>query len=178
MEYVYKPTDYEIKLIILYAVKSLKIGASYTILDYVISSSANVNYFELEQYIKSLLSSGNIVEVATETENIFSITESGEETLGFFANKIPGSIMERLDAKITEINREEAIGNRIFADYYPINENEYIVKFSLEEGKTLLMSMEIYAGSMDRAKKMCAYLKSNTGDFYKKVANIMNEGMM
>ena len=86
--------------------------------------------------------------------------------------------MERLDAKITEINREEAIGNRIFADYYPINENEYIVKFSLEEGKTLLMSMEIYAGSMDRAKKMCAYLKSNTGDFYKKVANIMNEGMM
>ena len=78
MEYLYKPTDYEIKLIILYAVKSLKIGASYTILDYVISSSANVNYFELEQYIKSLLSSGNIVEVATETENIFSITESGE----------------------------------------------------------------------------------------------------
>ena len=58
------------------------------------------------------------------------------------------------------------------------DENEYIVKFSLEEGKTLLMSMEIYAGSMDRAKKMCAYLKSNTGDFYKKVANIMNEGMM
>ena len=178
MEYVYKPTDYEIKLIILYTVKSLKIGASYTILDYVISSSANVNYFELEQYIKNLISKGNLEEVATETENIFSITTSGEEMLGFFSNKIPGSIMERLDAKITEINREEAAGNRIYADYYPVNENEYIVKFSLEEGKTLLMSMEIYAGSMDRAKKMCSYLKSNTGDFYKNVVRIIDEGMM
>lgn len=178
LEYAYKPTDYEIKLIILYAVKSLRVGASYTILDYVISSSANVNYFELEQYIKSLIENGNLAEIAADGENIFSITDSGEETLGFFSNKIPGSIMERLDEKISAINREEASGNKIYADYYPVNENEYTVKISLEEGGTVLMSMELYAGSKERAREMCVYLKANTEDFYKKVTALINEGLM
>ena len=177
MEYTYKPTDYEIKLIILYAVKSLKIGASYTILDYVISSAANVNYFELEEYIKSLIENGTLTESVTDGENIFSITDSGEETLGFFLNKIPGSIKERLDNKISAINHKEALGNKIYTDYYPVNENEYIVKFTLEEGKTVLMNMEIYAGSKERAKDMCVYLKANTDDFYKKVAAIISEGL-
>ena len=178
MEYAYKPTDYEIKLIILYAVKSLKVGASYTILDYVISSSANVNYFELEQYIKNLIETSNLSERLTDGENIFTITDSGEETLGFFLNKIPGSIMERLDDKISDINRQESSGNKIYADYYPVNESEYTVKFSLEEHGTVLMSMELYAGSKERAKDICVYLKSNTEDFYKRVAAIINEGLV
>lgn len=178
MEFAYKPTDYEIKLIILYAVKALKLDANYTILDYVISSAANVNYFELEQYIKNLLDSGNLKERIDGNENIFSITDSGEETLSFFSNKIPGSIMERLDNMISGVNREEARGNKVYADYYPINENEYAVKISIEEGKTVLMNMEFYAGSKERAKDICIYLKSNTEDFYKKVAAIINEGLM
>lgn len=176
MEYAYKPTDYEIKLIILYSVKSLKVGASYTILDYVISSSANVNYFELEQYIKSLIESKNLTEKEAEGENIFTITEAGEETLGFFSGKIPGSILERLDGKISDINRRESSGNRIFADYYPINDNEYMVKISLEEGGITLFSMELYAGSKERARDMCVYLKADTEGFYKKVTDIINEG--
>jgi len=178
LEFAYKPTDYEIKLIILYAVKALKLDANYTILDYVISSAANVNYFELEQYIKNLLDSGNLKERTEGNENIFSITDSGEETINFFSNKIPGSIMERLDEKISDVNRKELSGNKIFADYYPINENEYAVKISIEEGKTVLMNMEFYAGPKERAKDICLYLKANTGDFYKKVAAIINEGLM
>lgn len=177
MEYAYKPTDYEIKLIILYAVKSLRIGANYTILDYVISSSANVNYFELEQYIKSLLQNGNISEVLADGENIFSITESGEETLGFFSHKIPGSIMTRLDEKISAINHKEASGNKVCADFVPVNENEYTVKFSMEEGGTVLLNLELYAGSKERAKNICKYLKTNTADFYKQINGLINEGL-
>ena len=124
MEYAYKPTDYEIKLIILYTVKSLKIGASYTILDYVISSSANVNYFELEQYIRGLIQSGNLSELTVEPETLFAITESGEETLSFFEHKIPGSIKVRLDNKIESINRKEMSGNKFYADFVPVTESE------------------------------------------------------
>ena len=178
MEFTYKPTDYEIKLIILYAVKALKIDANYTILDYVISSSANVNYFELEQYIKNLMDSGNLKERMVGQDNIFSITESGEETLSFFSNKIPGSIMERLDDMISSVNREALSGNKIHVDYYPINENEYTVKISIEEDKKVLMNMEFYAGPKERAKDISLYLKANTEEFYKKVAEVINEGLM
>ena len=178
MEFTYKPTDYEIKLIILYAVKTLKIDANYTILDYVISSSANVNYFELEQYIKNLIDIGNLTERTSGADTVFSITESGEETLGFFSNKIPGSIMERLNDIIFKVNREALSGNKISVDYYPLNENEYTVKISIEEDKKVLMNMEFYAGPKERAREISRYLKANTEDFYKKVASLINEGSM
>ena len=51
MDFTYIPTEYEIKLMVLYTVANLKIASSYTMIDYVISSCANVNYFELERYI-------------------------------------------------------------------------------------------------------------------------------
>ena len=167
MEYTYKPTEYEIKLIILYAIKALKVSSSYTLLDYVISSSANVNYFELEQYIASLMDKDNLIEYEADGNKYFSITESGEETLEFFSHKIPGSIKTRLEEKIAEINRKERAGNKFYADYFPINENEYMVKFSMEEGGSVLFKFELYAGSRERAVEICSYLKNNTTEFYK-----------
>lgn len=175
MEYAYKPTDYEIKLIILYTVKSLKIGASYTILDYVISSSANVNYFELEQYIRGLIDIGNLSELDVENEMVFSITDSGEETLTFFENKIPGSIKVRLDEKIDDINKKEMSGNKFYADYVPISENEYVVKCSMQENGITIFKLEFYAGSKQNAMDICKHLKQNTGDFYRKFVGIINE---
>lgn len=174
MEFVYKPTEYEIKLIILYTVKSLKKNADYTLLDYVISSAANVNYFELEPYIRELIEKENLKEYELDGKTCFSILESGEETLEFFVSKIPASILSSLEETITAINRKEASGNRFFADYVPVNENEYLVKFSMEEGGVSLMSMELYAGSKERASEICSYLKNNTADFYKAVTGIID----
>ena len=93
-EYTYKPTDYEIKLIILYAVKSLKVGASYTMLDYVISSSANVNYFELEQYIDSLLLSGNLSEIEADGDKYFPLPMLGRKPWDFFPTKFPAVLWQ------------------------------------------------------------------------------------
>ena len=55
MKTMYKPNEYEMKLIILYVIKNLKTSATYTILDYVVSSCVDLNYFDLEQYIGNLI---------------------------------------------------------------------------------------------------------------------------
>lgn len=177
MDYTYKPTEYEIKLIILYTIKTLKVSSSYTMLDYVISSATNVNYFELEQYIATLMDKDNIIEYEADGNKYFSITESGEETLEFFSHKIPGSIRNRLEEKIAEINRKERIGNKFYADYFPINENEYTVKFSMEERGAVLLTFELYAGSRERAVEICSYLKNNTIEFYKQFTEIIDKGL-
>lgn len=176
MEYTYKPTEYEIKLIILYTIKTLKKNADYTLLDYVISSAANVNYFELEPYIAELISKDNLMEYTADGKTYFSIKESGEETLEFFTHKIPGSIRSRLEETINIINRKEASGNVFLVDYIPINEQEYSVKFSMEEGGVALINLELYAGSKDRAVEICSYLKNNTTDFYKAVTKLIDNG--
>ncbi len=177
MEYTYMPTEYEIKLIILFSIKSLKVSADYTLLDYVISSAANVNYFELEEYITSLIDKDNLMEYEADGKRYFSITESGEETLGFFEHKIPGSIKSRLQEIIKEINLKEKLGNKVFADYEPINENEYIVKFSMEEGGVKLMALEIYAGDKRRAIDICSYIKNNTASFYTDITKVIDGGV-
>ena len=176
MEYTYKPTEYEIKLIILYTIKTLKKNADYTLLDYVISSAANVNYFELEPYIAELISKDNLMEYEAEGKTYFAIKENGEETLEFFTHKIPGSIRSRLEETISVINRKEASGNSFMVDYVPINEQEYSVKFFMEEGGAILLNMEMYAGSKERAAKICSYLKNNTVDFYKAVTEFIENG--
>ncbi len=177
MEYTYIPTEYEIKLMILYTVKNLKVASNYTMIDYVISSCADVNYFELGQYIDHLMETDNLSQYSADGDNYFSITTSGEETLGFFEGKISGSIRLMLEEKIREINRENAMGNILEVDYIPINENEYTVKFRMEEGGIVVMNLEFYAGNRERAAEICSYLKSNNADFYKTMMETIDKGI-
>ncbi len=175
MEYTYKPTEYEIKLIILYTAHHLKVALSYTMLDYVISSCANVNYFDIGIYIEELISTENLSEYEADGERYFSLTDTGEETLGFFESNIPGSIKLALKDKILEVNKKAGLGNRLYADYIPINQNEYTVKLSLEEGGTVMLGLEMHAGPKERAKEICNYLKNNTDEFYKFIIEFLEE---
>ena len=90
---------------------------------------------------------------------------------------IPGSIRGMLKEKTEEINRENALGNKLHVDYVPINENEYTVEFSLVEGGVVVLSTEFYAGPKDRAIEICRYLKNNTADFYKNMMDIIEKGL-
>ena len=45
MRTMYKPSEYEMKLIVLFVIKYLRTGATYTILDYIISSVVDMDYF-------------------------------------------------------------------------------------------------------------------------------------
>ncbi len=177
MDFTYIPTEYEIKLMVLYTVANLKIASNYTMIDYVISSCANVNYFELERYITDLMDTKNLTDYEADGQRYYSVTEQGEETLGFFSGKIPGSIRLKLNDKIQEINLENARGNKLFADYFPINENEYTVKFSMEENNTVILNFELYAGSKQHAMEMCKYLKRETSSFYKTLMHTLDEGI-
>ncbi len=177
MDFIYKPTEYEIKLMILYTLKELKMSTTYTMLDYVISSCAYVNYFELEQYITELMQKDNITTYEADGESYYSIAQAGEETIGFFANKIPGSIRLKLQELIEDINRKNAQGNELYADYFPINENEYTVKFSMKESGVIVFELEFYAGSKERASQICRYLRRDNADFYLKMMEVINQGV-
>lgn len=177
MEYTYIPTEAEIKLMILYTVKEVKMPSSYTLIDFVISSCANVNYFDLEPHITDLIETQNLREYISDGERYFSIADAGIETLEFFVGTIPGSLRALLKEKTAEINRENSLGNKLHVDYVPINENEYTVEFSLIEGGVVVLNTEFYAGPKDRAIEICRYLKNNTADFYRNVMEIIDKGL-
>lgn len=167
MNFRYRPTEQEIKLMILYIISSLRVNATYTLLDYIIVRSADVNYFELEQHIRALIESGNISELEVEGKLIFSLTDSGEETAGFFAERIPYSVREKIDAAVIEVNKKESGANVVSADYFPITEGQYKVECAIVEEHVTLLKFEVYAGPVERAKEMTRYIRNNTAQVYR-----------
>lgn len=175
MEFRYKPTDYEKKLMILYAVAHLKVNATYPILDYVLNKSADVNYFELEQHVDSLIETNNVEELEFEGKRIFSITPTGVETVGFFEKSIPFSVREKLQAAVEEVNGKESGANEVAADYIPINESEYMVSCRIRENHTDLLKMELYVGPKERAKAIANCMRQDMAGFYQKLMRLMDE---
>lgn len=176
MKSMYKPNEYEMNLIILYVVSGLKTGATYTILDYIVSRTVDINYFALQNYLMALIESENLTELTVEGEKIYSLTEGGRETIGFFADRIPMSIRDRLDIHIRETNEKENVSTEILADYFPINEKEYSVKLNIKENDITMLNVEMYVGDRERAKLICEYLTANTAPVYSEIINMLNQG--
>ena len=174
---MYKPNEYEMKLIILYVIKNLKTSATYTILDYVVSSCVDLNYFDLEQYIGNLIETENITELTIENEKVYSLTDSGEETIEFFETGIPFSIRERLNTVVALTNKRENAATEITADYLPINETEYCVKLNIKENNVTMLGLEVYIGDKQRAKDICEYIKKDTTKVYSDIISALNKGI-
>ncbi len=177
MRTMYKPSEYEMKLIVLFVIKYLRTGATYTILDYIISSVVDMDYFVLQEYIGTLMEVGDLAEFDIENDKVYSLTTSGEETIGFFADKIPYSIREKLTNYINITNKEQNSASEITCDYYPINNTEYCVKFNMKENNVTMLALDVYIGDKETAKKAADYLLTDTTGAYSKIMEIINDGI-
>ncbi len=177
MRTTYKPSEYEMKLIVLFVIRNLKTSATYTLLDYVISSVVDMNYFDLELYIRNLIEVGDLAEIKIENERVYSLNASGEETIGFFEGKIPYSIRERLDEYVKIVNKKANVANKISADYYPINEKEYGAILSIMENNATMLKLDVYVGDKETAKKTAEYFNNNVNEVYAKIMQMVTDGV-
>ena len=136
-----------------------------------------MNYFALQEYILNLIEVGDIAEVEIEKDRVYTLSTSGEETIGFFESKIPYSIREKLDVMIKRVNDNANPSNKIDVDYYPLNEKEYGVKFTMKENDVTMLSLDVYIGDRENAKKVCNYFKENTNEVYSEIFKIVSKGM-
>ena len=164
-------------LIILYVISGLKTGATYTILDYIVSRTVDINYFALQNYLEALIESENLTELTVDGEKIYSLTVSGEETIGFFSDRIPMSIRDRLDEYVRETNEKENVSSEIVADYFPINEKEYSVKLNIKENDVTMLNIELYVGDRERARLISEHFAKNTTQVYSQIISIINQGI-
>ena len=170
-QFLYKPDDYEAKLIILFALKNLKKSPNYQILSQVVSQSADIQYFELEQYLKSVIEIGSAEEYTIDKDLVYSLTKLGEETCEYFSSRIPPSVREKIVNAAREVNDDTSDLNKVYADYIPINEIEYKVVCGIMENGIKMLDFEMYAGEKERAKKICSYFKANTREFYMNIVD-------
>ena len=177
MRSMYKPSEHEMKLIVLFVIKYLRTSATYTILDYVISSVVDMDYFSLQEYISALMEVGDISELDIDNSKVYSLNPSGDETIGFFADKIPYSIREKLTECINATNKEQNSATEITCDYYPINNTEYSVKFTMKENNVTMLALDVYIGDKETAKKVSEHFLSNTSDAYSKIIELIHSNI-
>ena len=176
MEYpLYKPDDYETKLVIIYTLKKLKKRANYQAISQVVSSAVDVQYFEMQEYLQALVEMGSVLEKNEDEETFYSLTGLGEESCEFFSNRIPNSVRDKIEAAALLINNDTSDINRIYADYLPINENEYRIECGIMENKLKLIDFQMYAGPKERAKEMCAFFKEHPDEFYMHIVKFFED---
>lgn len=175
MEYKYKPDDYEAKLAVLYSMSNLNKNPNYTILSQVVFAGVDISYFELQEYLHALIEMKSVEEIKEGDEYVYRLTSIGEETSEFFSNRIPASVRDKIENAAKSINGDRSGENKVYADYIPINENEYKIECGIMENNLKLLDFEMYAGTKEKAKTMCTYFKEHTDEFYVHIVKFFDE---
>lgn len=124
------------------------------------------NYFTLQRVI-SELSDSLLIRVKTiGNTSYYHITRQGEETLGFFSNKISAPIREDIDTFIMENNYELRNEAGILADFYKSTNGDYIVHCQLKEGNQTLLELNLSVPTEATAEHMCNNWKNTSDDIY------------
>ncbi len=86
----------------------------------------------------------------------YHLTSEGRESLKFFENRIPGSIIDDVDMFL--VNNRYELRNEVgtVSDYYRTSNGEYVVHCQVKEGESTLIEVNIATPDRQIASKMCA----------------------
>lgn len=128
-----------------------------------------INYFDLQQYIIDLTSSGLIDIMETGNSQFITLTAKGNETLSFFKKRIPLTLRNTIES-YAEQNRELLKAeSQIFADYKKIDHNQYEIVCKVTEKDILLMELKLNVPSSSQAKEICENWRCKAPEVFKAI---------
>ena len=162
----------ENKVLILYILNKLNKAITNDGLFKIVSSVNGLNYFYFQQTLRDLIDA-NLVGYTNEENTVLKITTDGKNAYSYTKDRLPGLVKLKVDTifdkEIASIEEEASIS----AEFVPKNENEYTVKCKIVENNETLFEVETYAGSRDRAKKICDNWENNATNLYPKIIDLL-----
>lgn len=160
------------KLIILYMLSKVNFTLSNSQITDFILEKEYTDYLTLQQALAELLDSKLIHVDASSSNSLYSITEEGIETLGFFENRISEQIKEDITSYITNHGYELYDERSVLADFEKNSENEYAVRCRVMEKKSALIDLTITVPTLEEAETVCRNWQNGSQPIY---AYIMSE---
>lgn len=173
MDFIYQPTELELKLSVLYVINNLKTHATAPLLHNILGCVLKTNYFEIGHIIYLLIENENLKETMIDNETAYVITNEGVVTIDYFYNSIPYSIREKLLNEVENINKQVKFESRIKADIEPISHKNFMTKCEINENGEKMLGLELNVGSREMAQKCSDYFKKHYQDIYQKIIAIM-----
>lgn len=171
MEY---PNITQDKLIILYIVN--KLNKSITNLQMVdlILETTGIDYFSLQELLLNLTEKNLIFLIHADDMRYYKITDEGHNMLSSLVSLIPDFIIKRIDTKIKTIQKKVEQKEIIYADYFPEDDTNFIVKCKISENDNVLIALTLNVPSKAQAIDICNKWYANPSKYYSEIITAFN----
>ncbi len=150
----------EIKLSVLFCIRHADMPISDIELKHFMLDATSVDFIDLCSAISAMQEDDYIEIVWRDEIEKYEMTQRGAELLDMFEYKIMASVRSALRRAIDEYFRREEEKEKVRAEIVPIDRDTYSLEIELKEGKNTLLSMNVFAGSREKAILMRrAFLK-------------------
>lgn len=165
----------ENKVLILYVLSRVKKPITNDALYTIINSAIDLNYFYFEQFLLDLIKVKYVSCFEKESQDVYSITESGKNTLDLTLDILPGIIKLKVDT--TFKNEMENFENEesVVAEFTPRSENEFSVECKIMDSGETVFDIKTLAYSREQAQNIVENWKNNATSLYPKLLGLLNE---
>ena len=123
-------------------------------------------YFTLQSVLSELIESGLIHQETIQNSSFYTITPEGEETIGFFENKISQSIRDDIDHYLKENKMQLRNEVSVIADYYRNTAGEIAVRCQVKEKHSDLIDLTVTVPDEAQAKAICSQWQKKCQTIY------------
>lgn len=154
------------KLIILYMLKKIDFSLTNSQISSFILEQGYTTYFTLQSVLSELIESGLIHQETIQNSSFYTITPEGEETIGFFENKISQSIRDDIDHYLKENKLQLRNEVSVIADYYRNTAGEIAVRCQVKEKHSDLIDLTVTVPDEAQAKAICSQWQKKCQTIY------------
>lgn len=165
----------ENKLLILYILNKINTPITNSILTKIYFSVNDLNYFYFQQYLADLVEKKWIDTYSENNSFYYVINSRGKETLDDLMYLIPSVMILAADSAIKNIAQGIKYELVVSSDFIILDVDKINIKCNINEGSTKLFSLEVYAGSMEQARKIADNWKQNALKYYPKIINMLTD---
>lgn len=162
------------KLLILYILQKINKPVSYKELLELVISTADMNYFDFQQFLIDLLEDKFILKYVQDDKEIIELTADGKNALDLTIDMLPGILKLNVDKKFKENFNKIKDELSVFAEYTPITENDFSVKCKIVENNATIFNLEVNAGSKENAKNIVNNWNKNANQIYPEILEILS----
>lgn len=159
------------KLIILFMLDRTNYTMTNSMISDFIISKGYTNLFNLHEALSELIDN-KFISTDTIRDTIhYKITNSGEEALSYFENRLPYAIkqdiLEYLKAERINVKNE----SEIYADYFYNDSNWYTVQCIIKDRKETLMDLKFDVPTKSQAETICNNWRKKSSGIYEYLIN-------
>ena len=131
------------KLIVLYMLDKVDFPLTTSQISEFILDKGYTTYFKLQETLSEMVDSGLLRVETTHNRTLYHLTDEGQETITYFANKISPSIQKDIDDFFLEKQYDLKEEVSIKSDYYLNTNHEYEVCCQIVENGFSLIDLKL-----------------------------------